>query len=676
MATISDIKVTRNGNLFTLSNSKIEFNLELVGSKLFSRSLENKQTGYKWENHEDLLPTCYVPGFIYNGASVEFTAKEGVNEDGSNLVKATWTTKSQLATLYYTLTIYENLPAINAEMRLDGKVECNGENNFQDVLSEGVLDLNDKRKKLIFEYVPTNASMIAVGTKDKHLKLTDVSFFDGTDVHDNFIATHEREIFSTWVRNFPGQIFTLEAYLQGEALLLVKESPTKIAQCGDCENDFYYNKNGSVAIMGCGLSFKEPFEVSCETPLYGATVIVGDKNSVLKDFRDYYLRGMSYVERKPRIVSNTWGDANCDGALNEPFLLKEAEMAKYLGVDVMQIDDGWQQGHTMGSVYSNNGAQIGEGMYDQRPDFWNVRKEILPNGLKPIIEKAKENGTEIGLWYACDATGDYKFYKTDIENLIRLRHEHGVSTFKLDGMRILNKARETNVVKILDAFRKESNNTVRLNMDTTAGKRFGYLYHRQYGNIFVENRYTRSRTYYPHATLRNLWDLSKYIPSIRLQMECLNLRRNTEYYPENDLLAPNTYGMDFAFAVTMFASPLLWFEMQNLTDEDKVVLKKIMDVYKGVREDIANAYIMPIGNRPDGANFTGFNAELNGYGYLLLFRGLTKEDSYTFNNLSLQDSNNLEIIYKSCDANAEINGNSVTFTAKSPRSFALIKYSK
>jgi hypothetical protein len=101
-----------------------------------------------------------------------------------------------------------------------------------------------------------------------------------------------------------------------------------------------------------------------------------------------------------------------------------------------------------------------------------------------------------------------------------------------------------------------------------------------------------------------------------------------------------------------------------------------MDVYKGVREDIANAYIMPIGNRPDGANFTGFNAELNGYGYLLLFRGLTNEDNYTFNNLSLQDSNNLEIIYKSCDANAEINGNSVTFTAKSPRSFALIKYSK
>ena len=331
----------------------------------------------------------------------------------------------------------------------------------------------------------------------------------------------------------------------------------------------------------------------------------------------------------------------------------------------------------MGSVYSTNGAQIGEGMYAQRLDFWKPRKEILPNGLKPIIEKAKEGGTEIGLWYACDATGDYENYEKDIENLIAIQKEHGITTFKLDGMRILNKKRETNVISILDAFRKATDYKVRLNMDTTAGKRFGYLYHRKYGNIFVENRYTLSTTYYPHSTLRNLWDLSKYIPSIRLQMECPNIRHNANKYPENDLLAPNTYGIDFAFAVTMFASPLLWLEMQNLDKEDAKVLKGIISTYKAIRDDIANAFVMPIGCRPDGANFTGFNAELNGYGYLLLFRGVTKEDSFTFTNLSLQGANKLDVLYKSNeDISAQINGDSVTLKSSEPRSFALIKYYK
>ena len=50
----------------------------------------------------------------------------------------------------------------------------------------------------------------------------------------------------------------------------------------------------------------------------------------------------------------------------------------------------------------------------------------------------------------------------------------------------------------------------------------GYHYFAEYGNIFLENRYTDWGNYYPHHTLRNLWHLSRYVPPERLQIEDTN----------------------------------------------------------------------------------------------------------------------------------------------------------
>ena len=60
------------------------------------------------------------------------------------------------------------------------------------------------------------------------------------------------------------------------------------------------------------------------------------------------------------------------------------------------------------------------------------------------------------------------------------------------------------------------------NLDVTAGRRWGYHYGNEYGNLFLENRYTDWSNYYPHWTLRNLWMLSRYVPPQNLQIEFLN----------------------------------------------------------------------------------------------------------------------------------------------------------
>lgn len=670
-----DLYATQSGNSFTLGNSKVEINLELVSGKLFNRSVINKKTGYVWSNSDDLMPICYIPGFNYANATVNFESLVKINEDGREYLAAVWNFNDGSVKKIFTLSLYDNLPAIRADVRLDGRLNCS-QDSYAVAIPDGVLDINDRKRKLIFEYIPDNAAMISIPSTDRHLKLTDVSYFDATDNHDNFVLEHEREIFTSWRRTYTGNIFKVEAHVHNEAVLLVKEGPAKIAQMGNCEYDLVYSKYGTISVCGCGLSFSEPFDITADMPLYGASVIIGDKDSVVKDFHEYYKRGMSAVERYPQIVSNTWGDGNQDASLTEEFILKEVDAAEYLGVDTMQIDDGWQQGYTMGSAIKSGGAAIGEGMYDQLPEFWNVRKERFPNGLKPILEKAKSKGIKVGLWYACDATDDYKYYKKDIENILRLKKEHGVNTFKIDGMRILNKVREQRAYTILSEIRKATNNEIKINMDVTANKRFGYLMHRQFGNLFIENRYARSKTYYPHATLRNLWQLCKYIPSIRLQMECPNVKTEPFRYPDDDVLAPVNYKQDYAFAVTMFSSPLIWHEMQNLDPSDAKDLANVIKAYKPIRKDIADAYVTPIGEKPDGTNYTGFKAELEDRGYLLLFRGIYGDNEYDY-NVDLNGATKLEILYKSEEViTAEIISGGVKFKTQNPKSFVLIKYSK
>ena len=212
-------------------------------------------------------------------------------------------------------------------------------------------------------------------------------------------------------------------------------------------------------------------------------------------------------------------------------------------------------------------------------------------------------------------------------------------------------------------------------MDITAGKRYGYTYMREFGNLFLENRFTKSRTYYPYRTLRNLWDLSKYLPTQRFQIEVANVKLNQDRY-ENDYLAPINYPIDYAFAVSMMASPLMWMEMQRLEDGDKVILKNLIKVYKKIRGDLKGAYITPLGNRPNGTTFTGFNASLDdGSGYLLLFKEKTNESKFTF-NVNLQGKKFKTLYRSTSDIKIRHLKDKTLLNSSAYNSFIILRYEK
>ena len=169
-------------------------------------------------------------------------------------------------------------------------------------------------------------------------------------------------------------------------------------------------------------------------------------------------------------------------------------------------------------------------------------------------------------------------------------------------------------------MKEESAGAVIFNLDATAGRRAGYHYFTEYGNIFLENRYTDWGNYYPYQTLRNLWMLSAYMPPQRLQIEFLNPWRNVGKYPPGDSLAPSNYPFGYLVAISFAAQPLAWLEASNLPEEAFTASTLLRD-YRSVMADIHAGTILPVGNEPSGYNWTGFQSIISDReGYLLVYR--------------------------------------------------------
>jgi len=261
--------------------------------------------------------------------------------------------------------------------------------------------------------------------------------------------------------------------------------------------------------------------------------------------------------------------------------------------------------------------------------------------------------------------------------LLDLYRRFGMRHFKIDIYDISSKLGEKRLARMLEGVLEGSSGEVAFQMDLTACRRFGYFLHPQIGEIFLENRYTDWGNYHPHCTLRNIWHLSKYIPTRRLEVEFLDLSRNAERYPD-DPLAPQGYPMDYAFGIAMVGSPLAWMEMSILSQEQVQALRPIIAAWRRERAALLACNIWPIGEEPSGTSWTGFQAVGGqGEGYLVLFRELNDRDSARFGLRGLRDCRlELSVCYGDgfrSDGRVDAEGR-LKVSLPRPRSCALVKY--
>ena len=331
-----------------------------------------------------------------------------------------------------------------------------------------------------------------------------------------------------------------------------------------------------------------------------------------------------------------------------------------MGLDVVQIDDGWQKG--IPDVYDDEGNRVFDG------DFWKVKYDRFPCGIESVSKYARNKGVELGLWFAPESRLNFKSFERDISVLRQAYKEWKIKYFKLDMVKLPNEESAGKMLDFLDEIFSFGED-VSIELDVTADVRLGYLMSAPYGTIFVENRYSAWSNYYPHRTLRNLWLLSRFIPASKFQFELLNPELCTDKYGSDDALRPELYDADYLFASVMYSNPLFWMETQFLSEESRARLKRIIGIWKKHRKAITSADVYPIGEEPSGASMTGFSADTGDEIYVSVFRECTERESFTF-DVGHQLTGDCELLLSNTAVEYSANGSLLTVDFSKMRSYA------
>lgn len=455
----------------------------------------------------------------------------------------------------------------------------------------------------------------------QHLRVTQVSLMDQTDNHNELVWEREWLLMPNEAKfDVQGCVLAVENALNDSGLVFLKLAPLPHARPDKRAADFNVNPGGRTVA-----SFFNGYPVAVLGYRGGRAGRTRALHAFQRCLREYR------PGRDGLFLSNTWGDRSRDARINEAFLLKEVEAGAALGVDVVQIDDGWQKGRSANSVAAR-GKGVWNGYWAADPAFWDPDHARFPNGLERVVKSALDKGMNFGLWFGPDSSNDAANWQKDADHLLKFHHGLGVNYFKIDSMKTHNAESLRRQRAMFDRMLEGSEGAMTFDLDVTAEIRPGYFGLPDIGPLFVENRYTDFHRYWPHQTLRNLWMLSQVVDPLRLRIEVLNTARNADKF-KDDPLAPALYKPDTLFATAMMASPLGWFEVSNLPPDFAAQMRQLVATWKKERARMHGGAILPVGAAPDGVAWTGFvsaAADSKG-GYALLFRELNASADYTLN---------------------------------------------
>ena len=604
LKTYEDCYVSLKENILTVGNNRMERSWDMKGGIPLSLSLKNKNTNKEWFSDKNPNRWMSVDSAVFDitksSKMIHCSVETHVDDDLGFAVRhfiVDVVFDYDQAKVKWRHILYPDLPILRTCISCEGK----------EPIQEDYLDL--------------------LPSLPLYCKWKAVSFRDATDRHNNLVSTEEGLFYGNEKSLLSGNLLFVKDLLSEDGFLAIKEGPTPIAYQGDVTHDFEICGN-NILTVGWGFFEEEKKKVRPLNP-YGSAIVLweGSGEDALMSLQQYHRAIHKYVpERDAFVMCNTWGDRSKSIKINEDFINRELCKAKQLGISCYQIDYGWQE--AVAAISPTQGGV--EGYYDANPNYWNVNKQDFPEGLHSIAEKAKNSKINLGLWFSPDSSNDFCNWEKDAKVLIGLYREYGIKAFKLDSVHIRSKQGEENLFRMMRKVVQETGGNVILNLDITAQIRNGYFGRVQYTSFFLENRYTDWHNYYPHWTLRNLWMLSKYYPTFRLQMEFLNVNRNKDLY-KGEPLVPSACGIEYAFAVTMFSNPLAWMTLTGLDDESMRILERVIPVYRNYQSDILSGSIFPIGAEPSGTGWTGFQSITGeGKGFLLVIKEYNNINRHTY----------------------------------------------
>ncbi len=378
-------------------------------------------------------------------------------------------------------------------------------------------------------------------------------------------------------------------------LMIVKESHKCVNSHGVDTGDFAISKDG-IFNSGLGLNISDINRDEFKW-LWASWSIVysgneADRQLALKRFDR--ARFPIDATRDIYIQANTWGSDRGRLAAKEDNILVELDVQSELGVDIQQIDDGWQ----------NNNKE------------WLLRDDWYPEGWSRVRRKAQESGVKLGLWGAA--------MPISLDDLKRTYDEGNFVSYKLDFASLGNHKNMNALMNKVREFIEYTDHSVRVNWDLTENApRFGYFWAKEYGCIYLENRKPNTPQnviYVPYLVLRDCWHLAQYTNINKFQTTIQNVAMTSKVHSD-----AGKHSQAYATAIGLSGVPLLFMETHFLSQESRDTMRNIFAKYKEHRNNMFHSYVFAIGNTPDNRSWSGFqyiSESGEKEGYILLFREL------------------------------------------------------
>ncbi|WP_017445889.1 alpha-galactosidase [Gayadomonas joobiniege] len=395
---------------------------------------------------------------------------------------------------------------------------------------------------------------------------------------------------------------------------LVKESPKCVNQPSVDTGRFVVNKRG-VETTGWGISRanikKNEWRWAWATwNISYAASSQAARELALKQFH----RTRFPVDAKLDLYTkaNTWGSGN-GGTESKQFakeseVLAEIRSVSALGLDALQIDDGWQTGR----MPSFNGQQ----------SAWQVRPDWYPQGWKNVVAQAKKYQIQLGIWHAA---------KAPLKDLKHNFDQAKFTTWKLDFANLSKYEGAYNYLNKARQLIRYSDHQLRVNWDVTENApRFGYYWASEAGNLWLANRKPETPVNVipkPSLMLREVWQIARYLNLNKIELPVVNFAMVNQQASDAYL-----HSTEYATALGLPGIPVFFQTTRLLTQQQRDETKKLLNVYKKHRNNLFNGYVFPLGKTPDGKSITGFqwfNPVKPNESYLLLFRERLSKQAQT-----------------------------------------------
>jgi len=637
--------VVTTGNEIIVSTGVVEGKWKWIGKGLVTTGFKNLATGTEWISKENTGMADWdirLPR-MKKARLISLKANESDDEKLTSKhisVVATVEYPDANIVVQYMIWAYPGAPGLRTQLLVKATEGFAPDSSFNSNLAQTdylPVDVNGLNFQTVGFYNDHD------GRNSDSLQMVDVIDFEKTAATDSFSLAN-----------------MLFAYNNTEGIGLVKESHKVVNEESVNTGVFYYDENG-VYNTGWGLSVNDivpdKFRRCWAVWRMAWKGDDDDKQLAIKMFD----RKRFPIDKKHDIfiMTNVWGGGGGGESAKEENILKEIRSCADLGIDVCQIDAGWgpQQGSTK---------------------TWEPSSKVYPQGWTNIMKTANESGVTMGIW---NRAYDLIKYPDRLRGL----YDAGFRYYKID-------IAGWDTYDILDSLTylagdlmKYSNYTARVNWDVTHQKiRVGYLFAREYGNLFLQNRRLRmerdknpaSHIYVPRRILKDQWQACQFLNLNEILINVQNTDLVLKEYSNAHL-----YGNVYSFAIAMMSSPLFFQETWKYNPEVREPLKNLIGIYKKHREEMSSGYVFAIGDLPNDASWTGFqnyNPETSN-GYLTIFREINNTQSEKSIKLKFLKGKRIQVenlmTGEKTKPEIDAEGNTI-FKMDKPASFLFLKYSE